>query len=291
LKTIDPLNNSDFAAIAKLFSPVYIDFIANNQYEEINHIVTTYKKYFKFVDSFTVLEAYNNLYDVLKKSYRNEYVFKNGLYKSLILFNHKINDCVVIPEFNVGASKADLAVFNGTSTVYEIKSEIDSTERLKSQMDDYETFFEFLNVVISHKHLNKVKKIIPPAAGIYILDEKNKIHLEREATTNLHNITHKSLFYSLRKPEYLYIIERKYGFIPKIPNTQIFGYCYDLFSQIDIKEAHYLITEALKLRQFKDEQINLIKLLPESLKTISISKRYNKSKCNNIINNLSFLHN
>lgn len=49
----------------------------------------------------------------------------------------------MIPEFNVGASKADLAVFNGTSTVYEIKSEIDSTERLKSQMGDYENFLNF----------------------------------------------------------------------------------------------------------------------------------------------------
>lgn len=107
----------------------------------------------------------------------------------------------------------------------------------------------------------------------------------------MENITYKSLFYSLRKPEYLYIIERKFGFIPQIPNTQIFAYCYDLFCGIEMKEAHYLVTESLKLRQFKDEQINLIKLLPESLKTISISKRYNKSKCDNIINNLSILHN
>lgn len=291
MKTNNSLNSSDFATIAKLFSPVYIDYIANNQYEEINHIITTYKKYFEFVDGFSILEAYNNLYKLLKKNYRNEYVFKNGIYKSLILFNHKINECVVIPEFNVGASKADLAVFNGTSTVYEIKSEIDSTERLKSQMGDYENFFEFLNVVISRKHLSRVKRIIPSNAGIYVLDEKNKINLEREAISNLQNLTHKTLFYSLRKPEYLYIIERKFGFVPKIPNTQIFAYCYNLFTNIDIQEAHYLVTEALKLRQFKDEQIRLIKSLPESLKCISISKRYNKLKCDNIINNLTILHN
>jgi len=291
MKIHNLLNSSDFADIAKLFSPIYIDFIANNQYEEIDHIITTYKKYFHCTESISILDVYNNLYKLLKQNYRNEYVFKNGIYKSLILLNHKINKCVVIPEFNVGTSKADLAVFNGTSTVYEIKSEIDSTERLKSQMGDYENFFEFLNVVISRKHLSKVKKIIPFAAGIYIYDEKNKIILERESTSNLHNLKHKSLFYSLRKPEYLYIIERKFGFIPKLPNTQIFEYCFDLFSKIDIYEAHSLVTEALRLRQFKNDQINLIKLLPESLKSISISKRYNKLKCDNIIKNLGILYN
>lgn len=67
LKTTKSLNSSDFATIAKLFSPIYIDFIANNQYEEISHITTTYKKYFELVDNFSVLEAYNNLYKLLKK--------------------------------------------------------------------------------------------------------------------------------------------------------------------------------------------------------------------------------
>lgn len=291
MKIKSKLNKSDYIQISKLFSTASFNSFALQDEEEINGIVNTFKEFCIDYKEFTLEKAYVNFYKLLSKKYKNEYVYKNIVLKDIILKNHRIKDCVTIPEFNVGKSKADLAVFNGTSTVYEIKSDIDSTDRLKSQMSDYENFFEFLNVVISHKHLRKVKKIVPYSAGIYILDDNCKIILEKEAISNLSNITHKSLFYALRKPEYLYIIERTFGYIPKIPNTQIFLYCYGLFCTIDIEEAHNLVTEALKLRQFKDEQINLISLLPESLKPISFTKRYNKSNCDNIMNCLTVLHN
>ncbi|GEN76913.1 sce7726 family protein [Chryseobacterium hagamense] len=291
MKIKSKLNKSDYIQISKLFSTASFNSFASQDEEKINTIVNTFKEYCIDYHEFTLAQAYVTFYKLLAKKYKNEYVYKNIVLKDIILKNHHIKDCITIPEFNVNKSKADLAVFNGTSTVYEIKSEIDSTDRLKSQMSDYESFFEFLNVVISQRHLSKVKRIVPFAVGIYVLDDKCKIILEREATSNLSNITHKSLFYALRKPEYLYIIERKFGYIPKIPNTQIFAYCYGLFCSIEIEEAHNLVIEALRLRQFKDEQINLISLLPESLKPISFTKRYNKSNCDNIINSLKILHN
>lgn len=291
MKIKSKLNKSDYIQISKLFSTASFNSFALQDEEKINTIVNTFKEYCIDYHEFTLAQAYVTFYKLLAKKYKNEYVYKNVVLKDIILKNHHIKDCITIPEFIVNKSKADLAVFNGTSTVYEIKSEIDSTDRLKSQMSDYESFFEFLNVVISQRHLSKVKRIVPFAAGIYVLDDNCKIILEREATSNLSNITHKSLFYALRKPEYLYIIERKFGYIPKIPNTQIFAYCYGLFCTVEIEEAHNLVIEALRLRQFKDEQINLISSLPESLKPISFTKRYNKSNCDNIINSLTILHN
>lgn len=286
MKIESKLNNSDYASIAKLFSPIYIDHFANNQFKEIDKLVEVFKSYISFKKDFTILDCYNRVYKILEKNYKNEYVFKNFIFRKLILSNHEMSSCVAIPEFNVDSSKADLAVFNGTSTVYEIKSDIDTTERLASQLNDYNRFFEHINVVISEKHLEKVKKIITDNVGIYILTLDNKIIKDRDSTSNMNNIYHKSLFYSLRKPEYLYIIKSKFGFEPDMPNTLIFDYCFDLFKKIDINEAHDLTLQALKQRLLKKEQVDLIKELPDSLKTISLTKRYNRVKCENILQNI-----
>lgn len=286
MKIKSKLNSSDYASIAKLFSPIYIDYFANNQFKEISNLVELFKYYISFENDFTILDAYDSIYKVLEKKYKNEYVFKNKIFKKLVLSNHDMFSCVAIPEFNVESSKADLAVFNGTSTVYEIKSEIDTTDRLSSQLNDYNSFFEHVNIVISEKHLEKVKKIITENVGVFILSQDNKIIKDRDSKSNIGNITHRALFYSLRKPEYLYIIKSKYGFEPCIPNTLIFEYCFDLFKKIDISEAHMLTLQALKHRLLKKEQIDLIKILPDSLKTISLTKRYNRIKCENILQNI-----
>lgn len=283
MKIETKLNNSDYATIAKLFSPVYFDHLANQNEKEIGFLINSFKNYCKDVDCFTLKSAYSHFYKLLLKNYRNEYVFKNLIFKDLILKNHNIYDCVSIPEFNVGLSKADLAVFNGTSTVYEIKSDKDSTERLSSQISDYQNFFEYLNVVISEKHLKKVKSIIPQQTGILLISGTGRIDIYREAKSNLDNLTHRTLFNSLRKNEYLSIIKKQYGIAIDLPNTKIFTECFNLFTEIGIQQAHFHVVETLKLRTFKKEQIELIKKSPDSLKSISLGKRYNKKSCDNIL--------
>lgn len=282
MKIETKLNNSDYASIAKLFSPVYFDHMANQNEKEIEFLINTFKNYCTDIENFTLKNAYSYFYNLLLKNYRNEYIYKNVIFKDLILKNHKIHDCVSIPEFNVGLSKADLAVFNGTSTVYEIKSDKDSTERLFSQINDYLNFFEFLNVVISEKHLKKVKSIIPSHVGILLISGKGRIVVYRAAESNIKNITHRVLFNSLRKNEYLSIIHKHFNITVDIPNTRIFTECYNLFKKINIENAHFHVVEALKLRNFKPEHIDLIKNFPNSLKSISLGKRYNKRKCENI---------
>lgn len=280
------LCNSDYIKISKLFSSANFYKLAVCDEAAILNIVNTFKEFCNQYEYFTLQNAYNEFYKVLVKNYKNEYVFKNIIFKDIILKNHKINDCVTIPEFNVGCSKADLAVFNGASTVYEIKSEIDTTERLSSQINDYQSFFEFIYVVTSEKHLSKVRKIVPDSTGIVLLNNSNKLESYRNAETNFENITHKSLFYSLRKSEYLALIADFFGFMPIMPNTKIFNYCMDLFFEIPIDEAYRKTLYYLKKRKLKNEHVNLIKDLPPSLKSMTIQHTYNKNKCDNIIVNI-----
>ncbi|ALR31245.1 hypothetical protein ATE47_12260 [Chryseobacterium sp. IHB B 17019] len=286
MKIKSKLCKSEFIQISKLFSPANFNYLALQDEDKINSIVNTFKSLCLEYPEFTLEKAYTEFYKVLSKKYKNEYIFKNIIFKDVILKNHNINDCVTVPEFYVGKSKADLAVFNGVSTVYEIKSEIDTTERLFSQLADYSSFFEFVNVVTCEKHLKKVEKIVSTEVGILIIDSLNKVHIYKEAVSNFQNITHKSLFYALRKNEYINLIVDCYGPIPIMPNTKIFNYCFDLFKEINIEAAYKRTLYYLKRRSLKKEHIELISELPTSLKSMTIQHGYNKKKCENIKRNI-----
>ena len=55
---------------------------------------------------------------------------------------HIPQNSTLINEFRVCNSKADIAIINGKSTVYEIKSKYDSLDRLESQIADYKKVFD-----------------------------------------------------------------------------------------------------------------------------------------------------
>lgn len=287
MKLKSKLCQSDYIRISKLFSSASFNSLALQEEEKIYNIVETFKSLCLDYPEFTLQKAYTEFYKILLKKYKNEYVFKNIVFKDVILKNHSIQNCVTIPEFNVGKSKADLAVFNGVSTVYEIKSEIDTIDRLSSQLSDYSTFFEYINIVTCEKHVKKVENLVNENIGIIIIDNLNKVNIYKEAVTNIANITHKSLFYSLRKSEYINVITHFYGPIPIMPNTKIFNYCFELFQNIDIKEAYELTLYYLKKRNLKPEHIQLIHKLPFCLKSMTIQHGYNKKKCDNIIENIN----
>jgi hypothetical protein len=69
-------------------------------------------------------------------------------------------------EFNVGASRLDFARLNGYSYAYEIKTELDSLDKLDKQLQDYSAVFEFLHVVCHPDHYKKVIEIIPEYCGV-----------------------------------------------------------------------------------------------------------------------------
>lgn len=73
---------------------------------------------------------------------------------------------VTIFEMNVGNSRLDIGKINGSSFVYEIKTELDSLNKLEKQINDYSKVFEYINIVIHPKHLKKTMEIIPEYCGV-----------------------------------------------------------------------------------------------------------------------------
>lgn len=255
-----------FPAISKFFSSIVVDsLIANNKSPFINEVCLN-SELLKNVDTtITVGEFFDYAYNLLLKSYKNEYVFKNVLIHKILLGKHSLNTSQMLMEFRVDNCKADVVLLNGSSTVYEIKSEYDSMNRLEGQVRAYRDAFDFIYVITSEKQIEKVNKIVNDDIGILLLTDRNTISTYREAKSNIHNIKLPVLFDSMRKVEYIQIIKNYYGYIPQVPNTQINRICKELFCSIPTTKAHQLWVEVLKKRNRSISLNSYIMQAPHSM--------------------------
>lgn len=119
-------------------------------------------------------ELAKTINDAVFKHYNGEQILKYKLAKEFIKKNY-----VAAFEVKAKTSRADFLVINGETKSYEIKSKIDTLNRLEKQVSDYGDVFEFNTVVIDKLHLNNVLKIIPEYYGIlYFEGAKKVIHRE-----------------------------------------------------------------------------------------------------------------
>ena len=72
----------------------------------------------------------SEVYRFMSKAYRNEYFYQNTLLNKLLLGKHSINTTTALTQVPIRRSKADFILINGKAVVYEIKTELDTLERL-----------------------------------------------------------------------------------------------------------------------------------------------------------------
>lgn len=77
-------------------------------------------------------------------------------------------DEVTIFEMAVDNSRLDVGRINGVSYAYEIKTKLDTLNKLQKQISDYSQVFEYVTAVIDFRHLKKAKEILPEFCGIEI---------------------------------------------------------------------------------------------------------------------------
>ncbi|WP_259460495.1 sce7726 family protein [Paraburkholderia sp. BL23I1N1] len=78
----------------------------------------------------------------IRRAYRNEFVYKTEIAGRIVFGRHSPNTASLHVELPVGRSIVDVAVFNGTSTAYEIKTEFDTPRRLTTQTSNYLAAFD-----------------------------------------------------------------------------------------------------------------------------------------------------
>ena len=141
---------------ASIFSSTsFARLLKNEDFDFINKKIERYDSN-KIGKKFTTYSEYiRYAYNSLKKDYRCEYFYKNELINEFLLKKYGTENTIVINEFKVGNSVADMVLFNGTSKAFEIKTELDSEKRLSGQLNDYTKIFKECYVVTHESLIGK----------------------------------------------------------------------------------------------------------------------------------------
>lgn len=215
----------------------------------------------------TVKELIEHAYQHLLSGYRYEYLYKSSLLNSFILKNYSLDDTILLNEFRVGKSKADAVLVNGTNKVFEIKTELDSPERLNSQIADYYKAFSEVYLVTHYSQVQKYEQILPPEVGLLSFSNQGKIDLYRSAVTNDEMLDCGVMLKSLRKHEYLEMTRLVCGYIPDVTPVMLFTTCLELLKLCNPKEVQKRYLQVIKKRINKvTNQMIMSNDLPDYIK-------------------------
>lgn len=215
----------------KIFTIPYLDSIRHSEHfqsvlsDKNISLPTTYKS------------VITDFYQELMHTHRNEYFYKNELLNSLLIQNGKISSCSTLTELPVADSKTDMIFVdkNDVGIVYEIKTELDTLNRLESQIQDYYKAFPYIYVVTSSNHLHQLKQALEETnVGIIELTNDNKFVYRKEAAYNAGSLSHDVLFRILRKKEFESIILKYFGKLPEVSDFVYYRTCFELLENLDI---------------------------------------------------------
>lgn len=224
-------------------------------------------KYLASFDNKTNKELIEEIYQTLKKTYRNEYFYKNVLLEQLVFKFHNPKTTTALTEIPVSKSIADFILINGKATVYEIKTDLDNFDRLDSQLANYYKAFDNVCVVVSENNLSLIeKKLANKKIGICYISKRGALKLYRIPKPYKEQLDIEIMFKILRKYEYEDIISKYYA-LPKVSQFKYYKACKRLFRKIPLERVYKDFKEQLKQRNQVD--IDLISTLPKALISVA----------------------
>lgn len=206
-----------------------------------------------------------------QEGYRHEYIYKAALTHKILLGKHSLQTASMLNEFRVGECKADVAILNGTATVYEIKSERDSLSRLERQIAAYTTVFAKVYVIASENHVAAVIDSVPRDVGVLLLNRRYRISTLREAADRPERTSPAAIFDSIRTQEARTILLSRGISVPDVPNTELSAVLRNLFVKLDPRDAHEGMVKVLKKTRNLLPLSDLVSQLPSSLQTAALS--------------------
>ena len=193
------------------------------------------------------LEKLKALYKVLQKKYRNEYYFKNMLLNKLLLGKHSVHTTTALSEMPIGKSIADFILINKKAEVYEIKTALDSLNRLEQQIEDYYKVFNHVSIVTDQSHVEKIKKHYSNSSvGIYVLTKRNTLHEVQKSTPYFENLDIESMYKFLRKPERTKVLKALNLSLPAYTDFTEYKVLLEVFKRCDIFDVYNLMLKQLK---------------------------------------------
>lgn len=234
-------------------------------------------------DKYSVL--LEKIYNQLLKSYRSEYFYKNALINKWVLGKYSLKTTTVLNEFKIGSSIADFVLLNGEARIYEIKTELDSLEKLEKQVFNYSQFGNKVYIVADYSHIRKLKKKYEDRpVGLIEYTSQDTLRTIKEAESYSANFDHTVIFKTLRKQEYLDIIQSYFGYVPNVPNTLLFKECLSLAKNINIEYFQNLAYKKLKERKLRCPNHLKDEKTPYELKHICYTMNLTEEEYDNLYN-------
>ena len=222
--------------------------------------------------SCTLSDTINKTYSILRREgNRTDYVYRNAIIDKVVIGRHSINTATPIQEFRVGSSLADLVVLNGTSTVYEIKSERDTLRRLASQIKNYAKVFERTYVVTSASKAQSLEHDLPEHVGIITLSRDYTLQTVREATTDWDLIDPIAISRTMTIPEACAALEHLNIPAPNVPNMLIRRALDETFKGLEAQICSRAFISTVKIsRKPRVTQANITRV-PRPLRSFAVS--------------------
>ncbi len=210
-------------------------------------------------------------YQLLFTRYRCEYVYKNAIATKLFLSRHSLQTSYMTDEIRSANSRADVAILNGTSNVYEIKSQYDSFDRLGGQLADYKRVFDRICIVTNDVKAGSAMRDLEPIIGVIAMREDGTLSVVREPKSNKNNTDPAAIFDCMRQTEFCRAVVESFGFIPQVPNSQLYRAAREMFCSLRPAVAHDLMVNQVKKRGKRRPFVDLINKAPDSLKHACLS--------------------
>lgn len=276
-------NASQLSAMTRLFSSAVFKEMAKKRRSTL-FARLLHQTGFEIDSRSKVADVFDESFRVLRDSgRRDEYIYRSALTQKVLLGKHSLNTASMLNEFRAGNCKADLVILNGTATVYEIKSERDSLDRLTNQVENYKRVFAKVCVIAGDEHVQKVLGLISKDVGVLRLSRRYQISTEREADDRPERICPATVFESLRMSEAEAILVELGGEVPNVPNTQLHAEMRKRFSELDPSEVHHAMVGTLKRTRDLAPLGALVEKLPASLQAAALSVKVNRNDHQHLI--------
>lgn len=232
-------------------------------------------------------ELFESAWRELRQLYRNEYVYKSEVANRIVFGRHSPRTAALHLELPVGRSIVDVAIYNGTSTAYEIKTEFDSARRLETQTRDYAKAFEAVYVV-SHPNLaGTYSRLVAPDVGVLALDRRGSLSVIKPATKSQSRLDHAVVFRCLRREEYLRALRSISPGLVALPNGVVSETALALFRTLSKREVHEIYVESLRKRKTEGETPLFAARLPASLRALGFGIPLSRLQQETLIRSLS----
>lgn len=221
------------------------------------------------LEGLSVAHCFDRAWELIVREYRNEYVFKNQLVSKIVFGRHSPTTASALPEMRMGASRADLVIVNGTSTTYEVKTDLDQFARLVTQLPDYETRSEFVNVVVSDSRAVAAEREVPKHVGVIMIRRGGALSTARPAESNIDRMSSAAMFRMLRTKEAIEILSTATGYQLDVPSGHAWKRARDLFESLPVDTAHAGVVRSLHRRGRMAAELASEDSFPRSLRTLA----------------------